>query len=232
MRLNILKLILSRNFLFNTFKTLIPIQNMNFQILEFLFSNQFLPVKVPYSLIVRPNFHCFFVHLINSISSYSSFRVHCWKYISVGSSFFIWPWHISFQNLTYWIPSVSLADLGLPGRNMKLNIFEAIRALTQLMKQQHWLRLMGRNNPLRTCSVWYHGNQNDFAEWRRRFSLNIASFKANWTPVPLLRTVHYFLRLTHMIDGPHCLKTKLFINISAYDKGPDLTDTNFSPALH
>jgi len=100
------------------------------------------------------------------------------------------------------------------------------------MEQQHWLRLMGRNNPLRTWSVWYHGNQNDFAERRRHFSLNAASFKANSAPALLLRTVHYFLRLRHMMDGPHCLKTKLFINIPAYDKRPDLTSTNFSPALH
>lgn len=100
------------------------------------------------------------------------------------------------------------------------------------MKQQQWLRLIGSNNPLRTCSVWYPGNQKDFAEQRRHFTLNIASFKANYTPVPLLTTMHCFLRLKHMMDGPHCLKTKLFINISASDKGPDLTYNNFSPALH
>lgn len=65
-------LILGRNFLFNTFKTLIPIQSINFQILEILFSNPFLPAKVPYGLIVQPNFHCFFVYLINKIVSLST----------------------------------------------------------------------------------------------------------------------------------------------------------------
>lgn len=53
------------------------------------------------------------------------------------------------------------------------------------MKQQQWLRLIGSNNPLRTCSVWYPGNQKDLAEQRRHFTLNIASqSKLHSSPSP------------------------------------------------
>lgn len=48
-------------------------------------------------------------------------------------------------------------------------------------------------------------------------------FKAKGAPVLLLSTARRSLGPSHMMDGMHCWKTKLFINIPAHDKGVDLT---------